>query len=272
MSEPDHTAVRVALWRALHVLADPPPHALSDEIGLRLAGPGPDWRSRGDMDLEFTRRFRAGIVLRSRFTEDLVRETGVSQYVLLGAGLDTFAQREAGLGVRVFEIDRPGTQEWKRARLAELGLPEPHRFVPVDFEAGEQWPDRLADNGFDRAKPAVVASTGVSMYLTREANVATLRRLAGFAPGTVLAMTFQMPDKYLDEPDRAGREAAMRGAEAAGTPFVSFFSPDEMLELARECGFREARHVSAAELSDRYLAGRPDGLRTSGEEFLVATA
>ncbi|WP_027927904.1 class I SAM-dependent methyltransferase [Amycolatopsis benzoatilytica] len=271
MSEPDHTAVRVALWRALHVLADPPPHALADEIGLRLADPGPDWRSRGDMDLEFTRRFRVGIVLRSRFAEDLVRESGASQYVLLGAGLDTFAQREAGLDVRVFEIDRPGVQEWKRARLAELGLPAPHRFVPVDFESGEQWPDRLAANGFDRSEPAVVASAGVSMYLTREANAATLRALSGFAPGTVVAMTFQLPDKYLDEQDRAAREAAMRGAEAAGTPFVSFFAPDEMLAFARECGFRDVRHVSADDLIGRYLAGRADGLRTSGEEFLVAT-
>ncbi|MER6759228.1 MULTISPECIES: class I SAM-dependent methyltransferase [Amycolatopsis] len=271
MSEPDHTAVRVALWRALHVLADPPPHALVDEIGLRLADPGPDWRSRPDMDLDFTQRFRAGIALRSRFVEDLVRERGVSQYVLLGAGLDTFAQREPELGVRVFEIDQPGTQEWKRERLAALGLPAPHRFVPVDFESGDQWPERLAANGFELAKPAVVASTGVSMYLTREANAATLRALAGFAPGTVVAMTFQMPEEYLDGPDRAARAAAMKGAKAAGTPFVSFFAPDEMLDLARECGFAEVQHVSAVELNKRYLSGRSDGLETAGEEFLVAT-
>lgn len=271
MSEPDHTAVRVALWRALHVLADPPPHGLVDEIGLRLADPGPDWRSRPDMDLDFTQRFRAGIALRSRFVEDLVRERGVSQYVLLGAGLDTFAQREPELGVRVFEIDQPGTQEWKRQRLAALGLPAPYRFVPVDFESGEQWPERLAANGFDLAKPAVVASTGVSMYLSREANAATLRALAGFAPGTVVAMTFQMPEEYLDGPDRAARAAAMQGAKAAGTPFVSFFAPDEMLDFARECGFQEVQHVSAVELNKRYLSGRSDGLETAGEEFLVAT-
>ncbi|WP_033294803.1 class I SAM-dependent methyltransferase [Amycolatopsis jejuensis] len=267
---PDHTAVRVALWRALHVLADAPPHALEDVIGLQLADPGPDWRARPDMDLSFTSRFRAGIVLRSRFVEDLVREHAVSQYVLLGAGLDTFAQREPNHGVRVFEIDQPGTQAWKQARLAELGLPSPF-FVPVDFESGEQWPDSLAANGFDAGQPAVVASTGVSMYLTREANAATLRALAGFAPGTVVAMTFQQPEEYLDEPDRVARAAAMKGAKAAGTPFVSFFAPDEMLEFARECGFRDVRHVSADDLSDRYLSGRPDGMRTSGEDFLVAT-
>lgn len=164
----------------------------------------------------------------------------------------------------MFEIDRPGTQEWKRARLAELGLPAPYRFVPVDFESGEQWPERLAANGFEMTKPAVVASTGVSMYLTREANAATLRALAGFAPGTVVAMTFQLPEEYLDEPDRMARAAAMKGAKAAGTPFVSFFAPDEMLDLARECGFQDVQHVSGAELNKRYLPDRSDGLATAG--------
>ncbi|MBB4685315.1 class I SAM-dependent methyltransferase [Amycolatopsis jiangsuensis] len=270
MTAPDHTAVRVALWRALH-LADAPPHVLADEVGLRLAGPDEGWRDRPDMDMATTARFRASIVARSRFVEDLVRERAVPQYVLLGAGLDTFAQRAPG-GVRVFEIDQPGTQEWKRARLMELGLPLPYRFVPVDFEAGENWVARLVAAGFDPARPAVVASTGVSMYLTREANAATLRALAAFAAGTVVAMTFQTPVESLSEEDRAGRQMAVDGAKAAGTPFLSFFAPEEMLELARECGFADVRHVSAAELNRRYFAGRPDGLATSkGEEFLVAT-
>src|SRR5580700_705394 len=93
---PDSTAVRVALWRAMHVLVDPPPHVLEDDIGLRLVAPGEGWRDRGDMDPSGTSRFRAGTVARARFAEDLVVEQagrGVSQYVILGAGLDTFAQR-----------------------------------------------------------------------------------------------------------------------------------------------------------------------------------
>src|SRR6202167_5987237 len=143
---PDSTAVRVALWRAMHVQVDPPPHVLEDEIGLLLAAPDEQWRRRPDMDPEGTRWFRAGIVARARFVEDLVAEQaaqGVAQYVILGAGLDTFAQRRPELAsrLRVFEVDQPGPQAWKRRRLMELGfdVPEWLRLVPVDFEAGSWW-------------------------------------------------------------------------------------------------------------------------------------
>jgi methyltransferase (TIGR00027 family) len=279
---PESTAVRVALWRALHVQVDAPPHVLEDEVGLRLAGPDDGWRDRPDMDPTFTSRFRASIVARARFVEDLVVEQagrGVGQYVLLGAGLDTFAQRrpEVASRLRVFEIDQPGPQAWKRQRLVELGLGVPDwlRLVPVDFEAhesGGSWWERLVAAGFDPNRPAVVASTGVSMYLTKDANAATLRQLASLAPGSTLAMTFMRPVELTDEEDRPGQQAAENGARASGTPFVSFFAPPEMLALAREAGFQDARHVSAATLNERYFAGRADGLRTSNaEELLVAT-
>ncbi len=278
VAEPDGTAVRVALWRALHVEADPPPHVLDDRIGLRLAAPDERWRRRPDMDPAGTRRYRAGIVARARFVEDLVAERaghGVDQYVILGAGLDTFAQRipRTASRLRVFEVDRPGPQVWKRRRLTELGfgVPDRLRLVPVDFEAGASWWERLADAGFDADRPAVVASTGVSMYLTEDANAATLRRLAALAPGSTLAMTFQPPLDLLDAAERPGRLFVERAARAAGTPFLSFFAPADLLALARDAGFGEVRHVSAAALNQRYFAGRTDGLRTTnGEEFLVA--
>src|SRR6185437_13539241 len=197
--EPDSTAVRVALWRAMHVQIDPPPHVLEDEIGLQLADPGDGWRDRPDMDPHATRFFRASIPARARFVEDLVAEqaaSGVGQYVILGAGLDSFAQRRPGLASRllVFEVDRPGPQAWKRQRLVDLGLGIPPflRFVPVDFEAGDAW-ERLAASGFDAGRPAVVASTGVSMYLTRDAIAGTLRQVAGLASGSTLAMSFMLP-------------------------------------------------------------------------------
>src|SRR5580658_6165518 len=121
----DGTAVRVALWRAMHVQVDPPPHVLDDEIGLLLAAPEDGWRSRPDMDPAGTSLFRAGIVARARFAEDLVAEQagqGVAQYVILGAGLDTFAQRRPDIasGLTIFEVDQPGAQSWKRKRLIEL--------------------------------------------------------------------------------------------------------------------------------------------------------
>jgi methyltransferase (TIGR00027 family) len=275
----DSTAVRVALWRALHVEVDPPPHVLVDEVGLRLAAPDDGWRSRPDMS-PFTRPFRASIVARGRFIEDLVAERaarGVGQYVLLGAGLDTFAQRRPELASRlvVFELDRPGPQAWKRERLVDLGLGVPPflRLVPVDFEAGDTWWQRLAAAGFDAGRPAVVASTGVSMYLTREAIAATLRQVARLAPGSTLAMTFLLPLELADPEARPGLQRAADGARASGTPFISFFTPAEMLALAREAGFRDVEHVSAADLAQRYFAGRADGLRppNNAEELLVAT-
>jgi methyltransferase (TIGR00027 family) len=276
---PDNTAVRVALWRALHVEIDAPPHVFEDEIGLQLAAPDVDWRERGDMHPSGTSRFRASIVARARFVEDLVVDQvgrGLEQYVILGAGLDTFAQRRPVIAsrIRVFEIDQPVTQAWKHRRLVELGfgIPEWLRLVPVDFGADESWWERIATAGFDATRPALVASAGVTMYLTREANAATLRQVAALAPGSTFVTTFLLPPELLDDEDRAGLEAAQRGARASGTPFVSFFAPEEMLALARESGFADARHVSAADLNARYFTGRTDGLRTSrGEELLVAT-
>lgn len=276
---PENTAVRVALWRALHVAADAAPHVFEDDIGLQLVAPDADWRERPDMS-PFTKPFRASILARARYVEDLVVEQmkrGVGQYVILGAGLDTFAQRRPQLAarLRVFEIDQPGPQAWKRQRLLELGfgIPDFLRLVPVDFEAGDAWFERLAAAGFDAAKPAVFASTGVSMYLTREAILATLREIAALAPGSTLVMSFMLPIEMVDPEVRIGVERAAAGARASGTPFISFFTPDDMLALAREAGFREVRHVSAAALAERYFAGRSDGLRppNNSEELLVAS-
>jgi methyltransferase (TIGR00027 family) len=277
---PDSTAARVALSRALHVEIDPPPHVLEDEIGLKLLAPDQGWRRQGDMDPQFTRPFRASIVARARFIEDLVVEQagrGLTQYVILGAGLDSFAQRRPQIAsrIRVFEIDQPGPQTWKRQRLIELGfgVPDWLRLVPVDFEAGGSWRDALVTAGFDDSKPAIVVSTGVSMYLTKDANAATLHQVAALAPGSTLAMTFLLPLELADPEVRPGLEMAEKGARASGTPFLSVFTPSEILALAREAGFREARHVSAAELTRRYFATRTDGLRppNNAEELLVAT-
>ena len=227
-----------------------------------------------------TSLFRASIVARARYVEDLVEGQagqGVGQYVILGAGLDSFAQRRSDIASRllVFEVDQPGPQSWKRQRLIELGYGHPDwlRFVPVDFEAGEDWWKRLADAGFDAEHPAVVVSTGVSMYLTKEATAATMRQVAAIAPGSMFAMSFLLPFELADPELRPGMERSAKGAKAGGTPFISFFTPDEILSLARECGFKEVRHVSADDLAARYFSDRTDGLRPprNAEELLVAT-
>ena len=282
-STPDSTAVRVALWRALHVQLDAAPHVLEDELGLRLAAPEEGWRNRPDMDPEGTRTFRASIVARARFIEDLlVQEVsrGITQYVLLGAGLDTFAQRRPELAsrMRVFEIDKPGAQAWKQQRLIELGfgIPDWLRFVPVNFEAdasSASWRERLVAAGFDVSKPAVVASTGVSMYLTREANMETLREVARLAAGTTFVMSFLVPFELAHAGAQQGFKQAAKGAQASGTPFISFYKPDELLKLAAEAGFRNTQHVSPSDLTLRYFANRTDGLRPPdhAEEILVAS-
>jgi methyltransferase (TIGR00027 family) len=263
----------------MHVQVDPPPHVLEDEIGLQLIAPDATWRQRPDMDPQGTRIFRASVVARARFVEDLAIEQakrGVGQYVVLGAGLDTFAQRrpEIASQLRIFEVDRPGPLAWKRRRLIEVGfgVPDWLRFVPVDFGAGGSWCERLAALGFNAGRPTIVASTGVSMYLTREANLATLRQVAALGPGSTLAMTFILPIELAEPKQRSSIDVSAKGARASGTPFMSFFTPSEIVAMARVAGFTEVRHVSADDLAQRYFAGRTDGLRppSNGEEFLVA--
>jgi methyltransferase (TIGR00027 family) len=276
--QPDSTAVRVALWRALHVEVDAPPHVLDDRIGLQLADPDPDWRQRPDMNEYATGGVRASIVARARFIEDLVTEQadrGVEQYVLLGAGLDTFTLRRPELASRltVFEVDQPGPQAWKRQRLVEMGfgIPERLRLVPVDFETDSWW-DRLLVSGFDADRIAVVASLGVSMYLTREATMATLRQSSTLAPGSIFAMTFMKPIDLVESDEQAMHQATDKAARASGTPFISYYSPDDILAMARDAGFATARHVTAADYAKRYFAERTDGLRPfTTEELLVAT-
>jgi len=275
--EPDNTAVRTALWRALHVMIDAEPHIIEDEIGLRLAAPKDDWRLRPEMDAEFTKRLRASMVARARFIEDLIveqSERGIEQYVILGAGLDTFAQRRPELAskLQIYEIDQPDTQTWKRRRLIELGYGVPDRlhFVSVDFETSP-WPEKLSDAGFDIAKPAVIVCTGVTLYLTKDAVAATLKEIAKFAAGSTLAMTYYLPIDLMDEEDRPLQLIAEKGANAAGTPFISFFTPAEMLETAREAGFKKVENVSKDDITKRYFAGRTDNFfPASGEEFLLA--
>jgi methyltransferase (TIGR00027 family) len=276
---PDATAIRVALWRALHLEVDDAPHVFTDDVALRLARPESDWRSRGDMSPDATAAFRASIVARARFVDDLVcarAGTGVDQYVILGAGLDTFAQRHAELAetLRIYEVDQPATQAWKRDRLHAEGLSSPAgpRFVAIDFEGGESWWDGLLANGFDPSRTTVVSSTGVSMYLTRAATEATVAQLAALGPGSSMAMTFMLPLDLVAASERELQARVEAAARASGTPFLSHYAPADMVDMCRAAGFSEVRHVGPDELIARYFAGRGDGLRPpTAEHFVVAT-
>ena len=262
---PDSTAVRVALWRAMHVQVDPPPHVLEDEIGLQLAAPDDGWRDRPDMDPRGTSGFRAAIVARARFIEDLVAEQA-------GRGVDPVRHpgrrprhlRPAPAGDRL----PPAGLRGRPARPPGLEAPAPDRARLRRPRLAATGAGRLRGRrglvgagcvaaGFDPGQPAVVASTGVTMYLTKEATAATLRQLAALAPGSTLAMTFLLPPELLDEADRPGSQTAERGARASGTPFISFYTPAEMLALARDAGFAR-RPARAGTHARRALLRRSD--------------
>lgn len=276
--EPDNTAVRTALWRAIHLQVDEKPYILEDVLGLKLIAPNEDWQNRPDMHPQFTKRLRASMVARSRFIEDLIIEetfNGINQYVILGAGLDTFAQRRPDIAnkLQIFEIDQPNTQTWKQQRLIELGfgIPEGLHFVSVDFETSFWW-EELLKSRFDIGKPTIVACTGVTLYLSKEAIKTTLKQISSLASGSKLAMTFYLPMELLDEEDKPLQQIAEKGAREAGTPFVSFFSPNEILALADEVGFKESKIIATKDLEKLYFTNRNDGLLpSSGEIFLLAT-
>src|ERR1700688_3077516 len=177
------TAQRVAIRRAAHQLLDEP-RVLEDPLALRIIGSEAEeeLRSNPKEHHAFARAFRAFMAARSRYAEDeLARAVahGVRQYVVLGAGLDTFAYRNPHAGLRVFEVDHPATQAWKREQLqaAGIAIPPSLTFVPIDFEQ-ETLADGLEDCGFDASAAAFFSWLGVTPYLTREACMTTLSSIA----------------------------------------------------------------------------------------------
>jgi methyltransferase (TIGR00027 family) len=156
-------------------------------------------------------------------------------------------------------------------RLDELGLgvADHLHLVPVDFEAEGDWWQALHHAGFDPSARALVSSSGVSMYISKQATATTLERLAAMATGSIVAMTFMLPIELVDEHEQAGLRGAAQGAAASGTPWISFFTPDEIAALAVQAGFARVETVSTAEIADRLLAGRADGLHASGGEAVL---
>ena len=276
--KPDSTAIRVALWRVIHLQSDASPHIFTDEIALKLANPDSGWQKRPDMDLKGTSGFRASIVARARFVEDLLLKMipqGLQQYAILGAGLDTFPQRysDRKFKLQVFEIDQPEPQLWKQNRLKEIGFDQPAwvHFVPVNFEIDSWW-KKLLESGFDPKRKSIISSLGVSMYISKEATMETLRNIASLTPGSIFVMTFLVPIELIEPEDQLGLTFSMKGAAASGTPFISFFTPDEIKMIAQSAGFKNIKVISTNNLREMYFKGRKDDLRlSSGEEILVVT-
>lgn len=271
--EPSATALSVAKMRAVHQILEYP-HILFDPFALPILGPGGEAELRAVLpwyQLPRARSQRANVVLRSRYADDRFREAvrrGVYQYVVLGAGLDTFAYRNQypEQMLRVFEIDHPATQAWKRARLRQMGIAVPRSltFAPVDFER-ESLGHGLARAGFRRECPAFFSWLGVTMYLSEAAVMETLRTIAAAAPRSEVVFDFVIARSTLS------KEQQWRRAQLArlGEPWITFFEPAELVLRLRKLGFSETAFLGPQEANRRYFAGRTDGFR-AGTHLMAA--
>jgi methyltransferase (TIGR00027 family) len=269
------TALGVAIRRAAHQLVDVPP-VLDDPIAVRLVGSG--YRGKiGRASHMVGRDLRAFMAVRSRYMEDQLAafvERGGEQYVVLGAGLDTFAYRNPFAGLRVFEVDFPATQEWKRALLAEaeIALPERLRFVPLDFEH-QTLAEGLAEAGFDRDAAAFFGWLGVVPYLTLTAFRATLGVIAQLPAGSGVSFDYAVAPETLSEVGRKAFDALAGRVAAAGEPFQLFFTQEEMEAELRRAGFQRVEQLDSDRLNELYFKDRADGLKLSAVKLgMLATA
>ncbi|HEX9343073.1 MAG TPA: class I SAM-dependent methyltransferase [Actinomycetota bacterium] len=273
--QPSQTAMMAAAARAAHLVVDNEPYIFQDSVAMPLLGDlGEEivayHRASGDhVVLSST---RAQVTARSRYTEDRLAELVLTdhvltQYVILGAGLDTFAYRAPlalATRLRVFEVDHPATQRWKRDLLAAAQLtpvaPDGLAFVGTDFET-DPLTGRLTAAGFDPAQPALVSWLGVTFYLTRDAIVATLGTLGSLAPGTELVVEYALPPELRDARGAAYAEFALPAAAERGEPWLTFLTPEDMSTLLRTHGFEVVKHLRQHDAIDPALWQRSDALR-----------
>jgi len=279
---PSAGAIVSAMTRAAHLLWDDPPKIFEDTFALPLSGCGGEvaLRERSDAALAelaaiagrdlaqaIRSQVRCSVVMRSRYVEDQLDQAikrGVAQYVILGAGLDSFAYRRPNVAnvLRVFEVDHPATQAWKRTRLDELNVATPPNlvFVPLDFEK-QSLIESLRISGYRPDAAGFFSWQGVTMYLTQDAIFDILRTVASMAPGTEIIFQYLPPTALLDDENGQIQEFRMKLAAARGEPHISFFEPVNLAEQVRKLGFAEVWDLGPEEANARYFANRTDGLR-----------
>ncbi len=270
-AKPSLTAYGVAVRRATHQLCDAPPLVFADPFAVPILGPhGPAQLEKAAPDRNTLPNLalRARLVARSRLAEDKLAEAvanGTRQYVLLGAGLDTFAWRNPHPGLRVFEVDHPATQQWKRelATHADLGRPASLTWAPVDFETHNTQEDPLANGleqaGFDPRQPAFFAWLGVVPYLTLEAFRATVAWIAARPAGSGVTFDYGQPRHTLPPDEQLIFDELAARVAKAGEPFQLFFTP---ADIARElAAFSRHEDLGGADLNRLYFQNRPDELR-----------
>jgi len=266
----------VARLRAAHQLLDTPA-IFDDPLALPVLGPEDCVQVQTNArtyDAGFSRILRAAMAVRSRFAEDeLARAAagGVRQYVVLGAGLDTYACRhQHDAALRVFEVDHPATQAWKRKLLAasSITVPDSLRFVPVDFER-DALADALRTAGCDLAQPVFFSWLGVTLYLTGQAIFDTLRLVACLPRGSGIVFDYGVRPELLGDLERAGVEYFARRYAEQGEPWLSFFDPADLCARLRGMGFSTVQDFGRDALETRYFAGRGDNLRLGGGTHLM---
>jgi methyltransferase (TIGR00027 family) len=264
--QPSFTALTAAAARTAHLIVDDEPRIFADTLAAALLG------ERAEELISFHKLHgthpvlagaRVQVTCRSRYTEDALSRAGVTQYVVLGAGLDSFAYR-AGPGgrIRVFEVDHPATQDWKRRALATARIPVPDglTFVEADL-ASDSLGGRLGAAGFDAAAPALVSWLGVTMYLTPAAIAQTMAAVGGLAPGSELIADYMLPEQMRDEPGAVYGTLVAQASAERGEPWLSYFTPAQMTDLGREAGFGQVRNVRQRDTVPGELWTRPDSLR-----------
>jgi methyltransferase (TIGR00027 family) len=272
------TMIGSAIFRAMHQVVDGEPKILDDPLAVGLVegssreeilAPGPH--------SEFPNWFRTIFVLRSRYTEDSLAEAvagGISQYVLLGAGMDTFAYRQPSwaANLRIFEVDHPESQKVKRDHLAKRGISIPANleFVPIDFEE-TSLAEGLAASSLDLHSSAFFSWLGVTQYLTNEAVDSTLRFILSMPRGSQLLMEYVIPPDCwtADEAGFMGRIPPL--AAEAGEPWLTYFRPDQVSDHLLKLGFSRVSHLTPENTATRYFQNRQDGLRAPDYVRLLRT-
>ena len=272
-ARPSATALRVALRRAAHQLVDARPLVFDDPLAVAILPSEAleELKRTPDADRRpYSAALRAWMVTRARFAEDVlaagVRDRGVRQALVLGAGLDTFAYRNPFANVRVFEVDHPATQSWKRDLLTAAGIEVPGtmQFVPVDFEK-ESLREELARAGFAWDVPTATAWLGVVPYLTPEAFAGTLDVLAQCASGSSVVFDYGQPRNVLSPNEQLMRDSMSARVAQAGEPFRLFCTPEALRKELAVHGLTVVEDLSGPELAARYLTDRPDGLTLRGQ-------
>lgn len=263
-ARPSQTAQRVAERRAMHQLLDRP-KVFDDPLAVAVVGDAGE-----DIYAEhpFSRALRAFLAARSRYAEDQLAKAvqrGVKQYVVLGAGLDTFAYRNPFAELHVFEVDHAATQEWKRGQLHAAGIevPKEMTFATVDFER-QSLDEGLAASGFDRERPAFFSWLGVTPYLTRAAFDATAGFIAKLPAGTGVVFDYALERRLLSTTQRIAMDAIAARVAQAGEPFQLFFDPAALAADLARMGFCEIEDLAKDAINTQYFAGRSDGLAVGG--------